>query len=169
MAAGAIMGLIAQDEEKDLQRDLDAEIKRRPKYGSKNRNLAAGRAFGRSKEAMVADQQIEQDAENAAFDATSITSSTNALLQSIAAIKAGTGQARLNLSAQESAMADQRLQAYIGEYDKEYEQDYNMPHQLRLGALTGKIKHQQQLQQAGVAYEAQATSSLLGSLGGMTG
>lgn len=166
MAAGAIMGLIAEDEERDLQRDLEKEIKNRPKYGSANRNLAKARAMGRSKEAQIADQQIEQDAENAAFQASNITGSTSSLLSTIAAINAGTQSNRLNLAAQESQMGDQRMQAYFDEYDKEFEQDVNMPHQLRIARLREQIKHQQNKQLAGASYEAQTTSSFLGSMGG---
>lgn len=163
------MGLIAQGEEEDMQRDLENEIKKRPKYGSQNRNLAKARAFGRSKEAQIADQQIDQDAENAAFQAANVTGSTSSLLATLAAINAGTQNNRLNLAAQESQMGDQRMQAYFDEYDKEFEQDVNMPHQLRIARLREQIKHQQNKQLAGVSYEAQTSSSFLSGMGGMMG
>lgn len=160
------MGLIAQGEERDLQRDLDNEIKKMPKYGYSNQNLAAARAFGRSKEAQIASDDISQDASNAAAQAQSITGSTSSLLSTIEAIQANSQSQRRNLSAQESQLGDQRLQAYFDEFDKRYNQDQNMPYQMRIKAIVDKIRHQQQLQQSGVAYEAQTSSSMLSSIGG---
>lgn len=166
MAAGAIMGLIAQDEERDLQRDLDAEIKKMPKYGMSNQNLAAARAFGRTKEAQIASEDISQDAANAGAAAANVTNSTSGLLSTIEAIQANSQQQRRGLAAQESQLGDQRLQSYFDEFDKRFNYDVNQPYQMRIKAIVDKIKHQQQLQQAGVAYEAQTSSSLLSSIGG---
>jgi hypothetical protein len=90
-------------------------------------------------------------------------------LNTIAAINANTGRARMDLQGQEAAQGDQRLQAYIGEADKQWNQDKNMPYQLRIAALREKLKHQQELQLAGVAYEAQTSSSMLSSVGGGMG
>jgi hypothetical protein len=164
-----IMGLIAQDDENRYQRQLTAEIARRPKYGTANQNLAAARYFGRDKSVQYAEEGIAQDANQAAAQARSATNSTSSLLSTISAINANSVSARRGIQAQESAMGDQRLQSYVDEFDKRFEQDENMPHQLRIAALREKIKHQQQLQQAGVAYEAQTTSAMLGSVGSMGG
>jgi len=163
------MGMIAQSDERRYQRQLQDEINKRPKYGTANQNLAAARYFGRDPAAQYAEQGIQQDATRAAVQARDSTNSTSALMSTIAAIQANSSNARLGINAQEASMGDQRLQAYIDEYDKRFEQDENMPHQLKIAALRDKIKHQQQLQQAGVAYEAQTTSSMLGSIGSMGG
>jgi hypothetical protein len=181
MAGGMIMGLIAQDKEKSLQRKQEAEIRNMPKYqinaeAYQNQAIARQQAYGRDTATQIQEAQVEQDAADAAFQAAGVTSSTNSLMATLAAINAGKSTARRELAAQEATLQGQRKgqlinvnNQMIDEKDKAWNYNINMPYQMRIAQLREQIKHQQELQLAGVAYEAQTSSSFMGSMGGMMG
>lgn len=175
------MGLIAQDQEKNLNRKQEAEIKNRPAYkinseAYQNQAIARQQAYGRDTATQIQEGQMEQDAADAAYQASNSTNSTNSLMATLAAINAGKSTARRDLAAQEAALQGQRKgqlidvnNQMIDEKDKAWNYNINMPYQMRIAQLRDQIKHQQELQLAGVAYESSTSSAFMGSMGGMMG
>lgn len=181
MAAGAIVALNAQSDERDLQSDLGDALKNRPKYkindeAYQNQAVARQLAYGRDAAIMGQEAAIEQDSADAMYNASNITSSASSLQATIAAIQAGKLSSRRDLATIEAQLMGQRKgqlinvnNQMIDEKDKAWNYNVNDPYQNRIAALREQIKHQQELEMAGLSYEAQTTSSMLGSIGSMGG
>lgn len=181
MGLGSIIQLISEDAKKDVQRDLDNEIKNAPKYGInkeafENQAIAKQQAYGRNAAVITQEEQIDEDAANAAFEAQNITSSSSALLSTLAAINSGKISKRRDLAALEGQFQQQGQQnlmtanaAMIDEKDKAWNYNVNMPYQMRIAKLRDQVKFLSDMSLSGMGYEASTSSAFMGSMGSMMG
>jgi hypothetical protein len=149
----AVANLVAS---RKNQKRLKNEISNRPTYNIsdeayQNQALAKSDAFGRDRSIQMQEQQLDQDAANAAGQAKDVTNSTSGLLSTIAAINSNKESAGRNLAQDEAQLRGQKLNtlmntntAMIDEKDKAWNFNENMPHQLRVAALRDKVKYNQE-------------------------
>ena len=181
MAIGSLVGIMGAIGAKKNQKKLDKLLANAPKYdindeAYQNQDLARSQAFGRNRAIQMQEQNINQQAANAASQARQTTSSTSGLLQAIAAINASSNNSRRGLAQDEAAMQQQNMQnlygannAMIDEKDKAWNYNTNMPFQMKVASYRDRIKANQELQMAGLAYEGQTVSAFAGMMGGMMG
>lgn len=146
------------------QKKLDKMIDNRPKYkitdeAFENQAIARGEAYGRDRAIQGQEAELEQDASDAVGQAKDVTSSTSALMSTIAAINANKDQSRRELATTEAQlMAGKKSQLLdvntqmIDEKDKAWNYNENMPYQMKVAALRDRIKNNQE--QAAQQYAA---------------
>lgn len=181
MAIGTVAMLVGASREKKNTKKLKNELANAPKYkitdeAFENQAIAKSEAYGRDRSIQMQEQNISQEAANAAGQARDITSSTSALLNTISQINAAKTQGLRGLAQDEAGLMNQKKQqlmgannAMIDEKDKAWNYNENMPFQMRVAMYRDKIKSNQEAQMAGLAYEGQTVSafaSMMGSMGG---
>jgi hypothetical protein len=181
MAYGAIVAAIATKQKADLNDELNSEIKKAPKYNIskqafENQAIARQEAYGRNQAIQTAEEGMDQSAADAAYQAANYTTSTSALQATIAAINAGKITSMRDLASQEAQLKSQGKSQlinvnnqFIDEQDKAWNYNVNMPYQMRIASLRDRIKTNSELAMAGVGYEAQTSSAMMSSMGGMMG
>ena len=181
MAGGVVGGLIgagtalagtitARKNEKRLKK----ELANAPKYqitdeAKSNQALAKANAFGRDRAIEQAGEDVSRSAENAANQARDVTSSSSALLSTIAQIQGNKNDALRSLGQADAASRQQKLlnlqgvnSDMIDEKDKAWNYNVNMPFQNRVAMYRDKMKYGQDLQSAGAAASAQSFASMGG-------
>lgn len=181
MAIGTVAMLVGASREKKNTKKLRNELANAPKYkitdeAFENQAIAKSEAYGRDRSIQMQEQNISQEAANAAGQARDVTSSTSALLNTISQINAAKTQGLRGLAQDEAGLMNQKKQqlmgannAMIDEKDKAWNYNENMPFQMRVAMYRDKIKSNQEAQMAGLAYEGQTVSafaSMMGSMGG---
>ena len=181
MAIGTLVGVIGAIGAKKNQKKLMKELANAPKYSInkeafENQALAKNQAFGRDRSIQMQQENIAQDVANAGAEARDITSSSSALLNTVAQLQQGKNQALRGLAQDEAGFQNQKMQQYmnvnnqmIDEKDKAWNYNVNMPFQMRVAAYRDKIKANQEQQLAGLAYEGQTVSAFASMMGGMMG
>jgi hypothetical protein len=181
MALGSIMSLISEEQKKDKRRELDRQINNAPKYvinneAYQNQAIARQQAYGRDEATMIQEQNLDQDAADTIAEARNVTSSSSGLLSTLAAINANKSGGLRDLAAQEARIKQQNKgqlinvnNQMIDEKDKAWNYNVNMPYQNRIAALRDQIKFLSEMSMAGMSYEAQTSSSFMGSMGSMMG
>lgn len=135
-----------------LNKKINRLLKNRPKYEINqevfdNQAIARGAAFGRDRSIQMQEEQLEQNAANAAFQAKDVTSSTSGLLSTIASIQAGQSSAQRDLATTEASIQRGNRQdlyganqAVIDEKDKEFDFNVNQPYQNKVQNLRDRKK-----------------------------
>lgn len=142
---------------KKQEKKIEKMLKNRPKYkiadeALENQATAKAAAYGRDRSIQMQQENISQEAANAASAAKDVSGSTSSLLSTIAAINANkTGQLR-NLAQDEAALGVQNRQqlyaantAMIDEKDKAWNYNTNMPYQLKLQRANEKLRRSQMM------------------------
>ena len=141
-----------------------------PKYkiqeeAFQNQSMARSRAFGRDRSIQMQEENIEQEAANAAGEAKDITGSTSSLLSTIAAINANKGEQLRGLAQDESQVQAANMnQLYaanenmIDEQDKAFNQNEMAPWDAKLRGLQQKKQNR-----------ANLTNTIVGSVIGAAG
>jgi hypothetical protein len=178
---GGIVAIKSDEERKRNEEKLDKTLKNAPKYklqeeGFENQAMAKSQAFGRDRDIQMQQENISQEASNAASEAAKVSSSTTSLLSTIAAINANKNQNLRGLSQDEAGLRRSKMQdlyganqAMVDEKDKAWNYNINMPYQMKVAALRDRIKANSEMAMAGVEYEASTSSAMMGSMGGMMG
>jgi hypothetical protein len=181
MAFGGIIAIKEDIEKSENEKKLQKEIKNAPKYkiqgeAFENQAIAKSQAFGRDRDIQMQQENISQEASNAASEASKVSNSTTSLLSTIAAINANKNQNLRGLSQDEAGMRKGKMQdlygannAMIDEKDKAWNYNINMPYQMKIAALRDRIQANAEMSMAGVNYEASTSSAMMGSMGGMMG
>jgi hypothetical protein len=181
MAIGTLASIIGKIDEDKAKKSLNRTLENAPKYkitdeAFENQAIAKSAAYGRDRAIQQQQENISQEATNDAFEAKNITSSTSALLSTIAQINANKNQNLRGLGQTEAAMQRENRGALMGannamidEKDKAWNYNENMPFQMRVAMYRDKQKSAQEMQLAGLAYESQTTSAFASSIGGMMG
>lgn len=150
--AGAVGGFLKGNKRRRDQKNLNKLINNAPKYkindeAYQNQAIARSQAFGRDRSIMGQEQALDQDASNSIAAAKDVTSSSSALLSTIAAINANKDEARRGLATTEAGLQNQKINnlynvnnQLIDEKDKEWNYNNNMPYQMKVGALRDRIK-----------------------------
>lgn len=180
MALGTVAMLVGAVGAKKATKNLKRELANAPKYkitdeAFENQAIAKSEAYGRDRSIQMQEQNISQEAANAAGMAKDVTSSTSALLNTIQQINSSKNQNLRGLAQDEAGFQNQKKQqlmgannAMIDEKDKAWNYNENMPFQMRVAMYRDKIKANQETQMAGLAYEGQTVSafaSMMGSMG----
>lgn len=139
------------------KKEIKSLLKNRPKYeipneAFENQSTAKSQAYGRDRSIQMQQENINQEAANAASAAKDVSGSTSSLLSTIAAINANkTGQIR-GLAQDEAAMQQGKLQnlyatntAMIDEKDKAWNYNVNMPYQQKLQRANEKLRRSQMI------------------------
>lgn len=139
------------------KKEIKNLLKNRPKYeiadeAFENQASARSQAYGRDRSIQMQQENINQEAANAASAAKDVSGSTSSLLSTIAAINANkTGQLR-GLAQDEAAMQQGKLQtlygannAMIDEKDKAWNYNVNMPYQQKLQRANEKLRRAQMI------------------------
>ncbi len=139
------------------QKKLNKLIENRPKYkiadeAFDNQAIAKAEAYGRDRAIQGQEQQLEQDAANAATNVKDVTSGTSGLLSTIAAIEANKNATRRGLAQDEASLMSGKKSQLLGvnnqmidEKDKEWNYNENMPYQMKVAALRDRIKYNQEM------------------------
>src|SRR5690606_31354657 len=113
---------------------------------------------------------------DAASQARSVSSSSSALLSTIAQINAGRNQQLRGLAQDDAMLRSQRVQnlqnvnqQMIDEKDKAWNYNINMPFQMRVAKYRDQAKVGSEMEMAGVAAQAQTEAAFASSLGSMLG
>jgi hypothetical protein len=119
---------------------------------------------------------VSRSAENAANQARDVTSSSSALLSTIAQIQGNKNDALRSLGQADAASRQQKLlnlqgvnSDMIDEKDKAWNYNVNMPFQNRVAMYRDKMKYGQDLQASGAASSAQSFASMSGGMGKSSG
>jgi hypothetical protein len=139
------------------KKEIKKLLKNRPKYeipdeAAQNQAAARAQAYGRDRSIQMQEENIGQEAANAASAAKDVSGSTSALLSTIAAINANkTGQLR-GLAQDEAAMQAGKMQnmyaantAMVDEKDKAWNYNVNMPYQQKLQRANEKLRRAQMI------------------------
>lgn len=139
------------------KKEIKNLLKNRPKYeiadeAFENQASARSQAYGRDRSIQMQQENINQEAANAASAAKDVSGSTSSLLSTIAAINANkTGQLR-GLAQDEASMQQGKLQtlygtnnAMIDEKDKAWNYNVNMPYQQKLQRANEKLRRAQMI------------------------
>lgn len=139
------------------KKEIKKLLNNRPKYeipdeAAENQASARSQAYGRDRSIQMQQENINQEAANAASAAKDVSGSTSSLLSTIAAINANkTGQIR-DLAQDEAGMQQGKLQnmyaansAMIDEKDKAWNYNVNMPYQQRLQRANEKLRRSQMI------------------------
>jgi hypothetical protein len=139
------------------KKEIKKLLKNRPKYeipdeAAQNQAAARAQAYGRDRSIQMQEENIGQEAANAASAAKDVSGSTSALLSTIAAINANkTGQLR-GLAQDEAAMQSGKMQnmyaantAMVDEKDKAWNYNVNMPYQQKLQRANEKLRRAQMI------------------------
>lgn len=180
-APGLIATISGTRMRKKAERALNRELANAPKYklqeeALENQALARNEAFGRDRAIQMGQEDIEQSSANAANEARNVSSSTSALMSTIAQIQANKNQQLRGLTQDDAVMRGQKRQqlmganaAMIDEKDKQWNYNENMPFQMRVAMYRDKAKVGSEMEMAGVAAQAQTESALISSAGSMMG
>lgn len=130
-----------------LNAKIRRQIKKMPKYeinkeAFENQAIAKTRAYGRSAAVQAQEDNIEQGAANAAYDASNVANDTSSLLSTIAAINANKNNSLRGLAADEAMIQQQNTgelyaanDAIIDEKDKAWNQNVMAPWAAKLQDL----------------------------------
>lgn len=163
------------------QKKLDRLLKKAPKYtineeAYENQAIAKAEAFGRDRSIQMQEQGLEQDTASANAAAKDVTSSTSALLATIAAIQANKDSTTRDLAETEARLQMQKKaqllnvnQQMIDEKDKAWNFNTNMPFQMKVAALRDRKKANDELALAGIESQAQTDAAAITSVGNMLG
>lgn len=181
MAIGTFVGIGNAISRKKSQKKLRKELANAPKYkitdeAFENQALAKSNLYGRDRAIQMGQENISQSAADASQQARDITSSTSGLMSAIAQINADKNLQLRGLAGEDASQRQGKLgllmnanNAMIDEKDKAWNYNENMPFQMRVAALRDKIKTNQELEMAGLAYEGQTVSAFASMMGGMMG
>lgn len=181
MAIGTFAAILGNVREKKATKALKKELANAPKYkinkeAFENKAIAQAEAFGRDRSIQMQQENLAQEAADATTAAKDVTSSSSALLSTIAQINANKNQALRGLSQDEAQLQNQKKrQLYdinnqlIDEQDKAWNYNVNMPFQNRVAMYRDKIKANQEVQLAGLAYEGQTASAFASAIGSFAG
>ncbi|HTJ52628.1 MAG TPA: hypothetical protein VL443_24400 [Cyclobacteriaceae bacterium] len=181
MGLGTAVSLISEISKDKNSKALKRQIARAPKYtindeAYQNKAVAEGQAFGRDRSMMMAQQNLEQDAANAANQAKQVTGSTSGLLSTIAAINANKNTNIRGIAQDEASLQNQKIQQLynvnnqmIDEKDKAWNYNVNMPYQMKIAALRDKIQSNTEMSAKGLDYETSTSTAFMGSMGSMMG
>ncbi len=130
-----------------LKKKINKHLKNMPKYqiqqeAFENVGLATARAFGRPGEVLAAEENIEESGAQALGQAKDITSSTSALLSTLAAIEGGKQSATRQLVGDEASIKSQNVRdlyatktALAEEKDKAWRQNVYAPWEAKLRSM----------------------------------
>ena len=139
------------------KKQVNKLLANRPKYkiadeAFETQASARSQAYGRDRSIQMQQQDVEQDAANAASMARDVSGSTTSLLSTIAAINAGKNDTQRGLASDEAAMQQGKLQnmyaannAVIDEKDKAWNYNVNMPYQQKLQRANEKLRRAQMI------------------------
>jgi hypothetical protein len=139
------------------KKQVNKLLANRPKYqiadeAFETQASARSQAYGRDRSIQMQQQDVEQNAANAASMARDVSGSTTSLLSTIAAINAGKNDTQRGLASDEAAMQQGKLQnmyaannAVIDEKDKAWNYNVNMPYQQKLQRANEKLRRAQMI------------------------
>lgn len=148
--ASPAYGLYRLSKKKSLNDKIEEQANKVPEYkvqeeAFQNQALARSRAFGRDRNIQMQEQNIEQEAANAAGEARDVTGSTSGLLSTIAAINANKGEQLRGLAQDEAQVQASNVnqlyganQQMIDEQDKAFNQNEMAPWDIKLRLLQQK-------------------------------
>lgn len=180
-APGLIAAISGTRQRKKAQRALNRELANAPKYDIadevfENQATARSTAYGRDRALQMGAEDIEQGVSNAASQARSVSSSTSALMGTIAQIQANRNQQLRGLAQDDAVLRNQKLQnlqavnnQVVDEKDKAWNYNVNMPFQMRVASYRDRIKAGSEMEMADVAAQAQTESALISSVGSIVG
>lgn len=180
-AAGLVSSIAGSIGKRKARKRLERELANAPKYkineeAYQNQALAKNQAFGRDRSIQMQQENISQDIANAGAQARDITSSSSALLSTVAQLQQSKNQALRGLSQDEAGFQNQKMQQLmnvnnqmIDEKDKRWNYNENMPFQMRVAMYRDQRKAAEEMELAGVAAQAQTESALISSVGSMAG
>lgn len=133
-----------------LNKKINKQIGKMPKYKIQqeafdNLNLAKANAFGRDRDVQMQEENIDSDVADAVGQAKDVTSSSSALLSTLAMLESGAGNAKRGLAQDESAIRRGNRQdlyaannAMVDEKDKAWNHNVFAPWEAKLQALREK-------------------------------
>lgn len=180
-APGLIAAISGTRMRRKAQKALNRELANAPKYkitdeAFENQAIARNQAYGRDRGIQMGQENINLGAQESAAQARDISSSTSALLSTIAQIDRNRSEQLRGLSQDDAVLRQQKLQnlqnvnsQMIDERDKAWNYNQNMPFQMRVAMNRDKIKTGSEMEMAGVAAQAQTESALISSVGSIIG
>lgn len=178
-AAGALGGVLGFGKKKRLQKRIDELIQNRPKYEiadeyGENQAMAFANLMGRDQAVIQQEENIDQGVTDALGQAQEVSSSSGAILNTLAGLYSNKNKAYRDLAVDEAAINRSKRGELYGantamaeEKDKAWNYNVNEPYQLKLEQLVGKQKHRREMVGKGIdAVASIATAGTKALMGG---